>query len=172
MEKEALIIVDMINDFVHPDGALYVKDSEKIIPFIEEKIREFREKNFPIIYAIDHHTESDKEFELFPKHAVKGTWGAKIVEDLSPVERDIIIYKRRYPAFFGTDLDLLLRELNIKKIYIVGVVTHICIFYTAMYGRLLEYEVSVYKDGVYDFDKKLHDMAISQLKDIWGVKIL
>ncbi len=172
MEKEALIIVDMINDFIHPDGVLYVQESEKIIPFIKDKIKEFKEKDFSVIYAIDSHMEDDKEFGLFPKHAIKGTWGAKIIEDLSPKNEDIIIHKRRYPAFFGTDLDLLLREMNIKNIHIVGVVTHICIFYTATYGRLLEYEVAVYKDGIYDFDKELHNIAISQLEEVWGVKIL
>ncbi len=170
--KEALIIVDMINDFVHPKGVLYVKGSEGIIPFIKEKIKEFHEKDFPVFYTIDAHTEKDKEFTLFPKHAVKGTWGAEIIEELSPQKEDYIVHKRRYPAFFGTDLDLRLRELGISKIHIVGVVTHICVFYTAVYGRLLEYGVTVYKDGVYDFDKKLHDLALSQLREVWGVEVL
>ncbi len=170
--KGALIVVDMINDFVHPQGALYVKESESIIPFIKKKIKEFYKKGDRVFYTIDAHTEDDKEFVLFPKHAIRGTWGGKIIDELLPEDESTVIYKRRYPAFFGTDLDLRLRELDIREIYIVGVVTHICVFYTAIYGKLLEYEVSVYKDGVYDFDPGLHEMALSQLKDVWGVKIL
>ncbi len=172
MEKKALIVIDMINDFVHPDGVLYVKDSETIIPFIKEKIKEFHDNNFPVFYGIDTHSESDSEFNLFPKHAVKGTWGAEVVEPLTPSNQDIVIRKRRYPAFFGTDLDIYLREMNIKDIEIVGVVTHICVFYTAVFGRLLGYNVIVFRDGVYDFDNNLEELALSQLKDVWGVDII
>ena len=173
MEKKgALIIIDMINDFVHPKGVLYVKGSEGIIPFIKEKIREFRDKEFPIIYAIDNHLESDEEFSLFPRHAVKGTWGAEIVEELAPNKSDMVFTKRKYPAFFGTGLDAYLREMNIRDITIVGVVTHICVFYTAIFGRLLEYSVTVLRKGIYDFDEALHNTSLSELEKTWGVKVV
>ena len=172
MRKKALIVIDMINDFVHPNGALYTKNSETIIPFIKNKIKEFHKNGFPVFYAVDTHSEFDQEFSLFPKHAVRGTWGSEVVEPLSPSNQDIIIRKRRYPAFFGTDLDLYLREMDIKDIEIVGVVTHICVFYTAVFGRLLGYNVTVLKDGIYDFDSNLEEIALSQLKDVWGVNIL
>jgi len=170
--KKALIIVDMINDFVHKNGALYVKDSESIIPYIKEKILEFKNENFPVFYANDNHFKYDEEFNLFPKHGVRGTWGAKVISDLEPSKEDIIIPKRRYSAFFGTDLDIYLREMDIKEVSIVGVVTHICVFYTAIFGRLLEYKISVLRNGVYDFDEKLHQIALSQLREVWGVEIV
>ena len=171
-KKEALIIIDMINDFVHPKGILYVKGSEKIIPFIKKKIKEFRNEKFPIIYAVDSHLESDKEFSLFPKHAVRGTWGAKIVEELAPSKEDIVFTKRKYPAFFETGLDVYLREMDVKDITIVGVVTHICVFYTAIFGSLLGYNVTVLRKGIYDFDENLHNISLSELEKTWGVKVV
>ena len=61
-----------------------------------------------------------------------GTHGAEIIEELKPGQEDLVVKKRRYSGFFGTDLDLLLRELEIKKIYIVGILTNICVFFTAV----------------------------------------
>ena len=171
-KKKALIIIDMINDFVHPKGILYVKGSEEIIPFIKEKIEEFRNEEFPIIYAVDNHLELDKEFSLFPRHAVKGTWGAEVIEELAPSEKDMVFPKRKYPAFFGTGLDIYLREMDVRDITIVGVVTHICVFYTAVFGRLLEYDVTILRKGIYDFDENLQDISLSELEKTWGVRIV
>ena len=170
--KKALIIVDMINDFVHPDGSLYVKGSRSIISYIKKNIDNFHDENKPIFYAIDSHWKNDEELNLFPPHAIKGSWGGNIVNELKPEIKDIVITKRRYPAFFGTDLDIYLHEMNVKEVNIVGVVTHICIFYTAIFAKLLGYNVNVLIKGIYDFDTNLHELSLSQLREVWGVSIV
>ena len=76
MAKRALIIVDMLNDFIDQKGALFCGDkSRAIIPFIMEQLEVFRANNDLVIYLQDSHDEIDREFEKFPKHCVSGTWG-------------------------------------------------------------------------------------------------
>jgi len=71
---KALLIIDMLNDFVKPDGVLYCgKKAEEIIPEIERIKREFKEKGFPVIYLCDAHESQDEEFSAFPPHCIRGS---------------------------------------------------------------------------------------------------
>jgi len=104
---KALLVIDMLNDFIDEDGALSVGPQGKaIINIIKEKISEFRKNEYPIIFICDNHEKNDKEFEMFAPHCIAGTAGAKIISDLDVKDVDKVISKRRYSAFFGTDLDL------------------------------------------------------------------
>ena len=112
----ALIIIDLLNDFMRPQGALYIGDHvQPLIQFCQELINQKRKENYTIIYSCDTHWENDEEFLLFPPHAIRGSWGQKIIEEVKPQEGEFIIQKRRFSAFFGTELDLLLREKRSKK---------------------------------------------------------
>jgi nicotinamidase-related amidase len=170
---KALLIIDMLEDFIDKEGALTTGPSgEGIVDFIQEKIREFKGKDYPIIYICDNHEINDKEFEMFPTHCVRGTSGSKIIKALEPKEEDKIIRKRRYSSFFGTDLDLYLRENNINEIYLVGVCTNICVLYTAADARNLAYSVNVYKNGVASFDEDAHNFALKEMETTLGCNII
>ena len=87
MPKKALIIVDMLNDFVDEKGALYCGDTTRlIIPFIIERLMGCRNRENLVIYLKDAHDEDDKEFEKFPKHGVLGTWGSEVIPTPLPVD--------------------------------------------------------------------------------------
>jgi nicotinamidase/pyrazinamidase len=77
MSNTALLVIDMLNDFVAPDGALYVGDTVKhIIPEIQKKISKYRADGTPVIYVCDSHEKNDSEFQMFAPHCVTGTKGA------------------------------------------------------------------------------------------------
>lgn len=172
MTKKALLVIDMLNDFIREEGKLYIgKRGEKIILPIQRQLKYFREKDNPVFYICDCHRFDDKEFKLFPSHCVSGTKGAEIIEELKPAHNDFIIHKRRYSGFFQTDLDISLREKGISEIELVGVCTNICVLYTAASARMLDYKVTVLKDAVASFDDDAHNFALQQMKDILGVKI-
>ena len=89
MGKAALIVADMLNDFLDPQGSLYIGSrAREIIPFVSEKIAEFRARDGVVIFACDAHALHDREFKLFPPHAVKGTWGARVIPELTPAPGD------------------------------------------------------------------------------------
>jgi len=172
LTKKALLVIDMLNDFIREKGKLYIgKRGEEIILPIQRELISFREKDNPIFYICDCHRFDDKEFKLFPSHCVSGTKGAEIIEELKPAHNDFIIHKRRYSGFFQTDLDISLREKGISEIELVGVCTNICVLYTAASARMLDYKVTVLKDAVASFDDDAHNFALQQMKDILGVKI-
>lgn len=170
---KALLVIDMLKDFIDSDGALTTgPEGEAIVDFIKGKIEEYRGKNYPIIYICDNHEIDDKEFQMFPTHCVAGTSGSEIIEELKPKEGDKIIKKRRYSSFFGTDLDLYLREKKINEISLVGVCTNICLLYTAADGRNLDYKVNVYRDGVASFNKEAHDFALKEMETTLGCSVI
>ena len=103
----------MIEDFVHEGGALYCGPSmAKIVPVIQREVERARSAGEPVLYLKDDHLTDDAEFAQFPRHAIAGTKGAEIVPELAPHDGDVVIPKRRYSGFFGTDLDITLRELE------------------------------------------------------------
>ncbi len=170
---KALLVVDMLNDFILEDGRLSNgRAGQEIVDFVAEKIKDYRSQGHKIVYICDNHEKDDKEFKMFPEHCVAGSYGSEIIDELDLREEDKIIYKRRYSAFFGTELDLYLRENNIRELALVGVCTNICILYTTADARNLDYEVVVYKDGVASFDQEAHEFALKEIAGSLGGRLI
>ncbi|QGR18753.1 cysteine hydrolase family protein [Stygiolobus azoricus] len=151
----ALVIVDMQNDFVRKEGKLYVPTAEATIPAIKRLIQKARSEGAYVIFTQDWHMKDDPEFKIWGEHAVAGTWGAEIVDELKPEKDDFLIKKYRYDAFFETPLDYILRVKGIKNVIMTGTVANICVLHTAGSAALRWYNVVVAKDGISaltDFD--------------------
>lgn len=174
MSREALLIIDMLNDFVLNGAPLEVPDTRKVIPVIKKEIRKARIKKKPVIYICDAHKANDKEFKRFcwPSHAVKGTKGAKIVKELKPLKGDIIIEKKTYSGFYNTKLHCILKRLGIESLRLTGCVTHICVMFTASDAVLRNYKVTVVEDGVAGLSKEDHKAALRIMTNVLGVKIV
>lgn len=162
-KKTAIIVVDMQNDFAHPNGKLYVPSTRNIIDPIRKLLDKAREKGVRIFYTQDWHRKDDIEFEIWGEHAVAGTWGAEIIEELAPKEEDFLIKKLRYDAFFGTPLDHILRIFKIESLIVVGTVANICVLHTAGSAALLGYKIIVPIDGIsaltdFDFEAALRQI--------------
>ena len=169
----ALVVVDMIEDFVRESGALYCGPSiTRILPVVKREIARSRAAGEPVVYLADNHLPTDAEFAMFPPHAIAGTKGAEIVPELAPLEGDVVIPKRRYSGFFGTDLDITLRERGVDTLRLVGDCTNICVLYTAADARNLGYAVEVVRDAVTSFDEEAHRNALRELEKTLGAKIL
>ncbi|TMG53279.1 MAG: cysteine hydrolase [Chloroflexi bacterium] len=171
--KRALLVVDMIEDFVREGGALYCGPSmAKIVPVIQRELVRARASGEPVVYLTDNHLPNDAEFAMFPPHALVGTKGAEVVPELAPANGDVVITKRRYSGFFGTDLDITLRERGVDTLRLVGDCTNICVLYTAADARNLGYAVEVLQDAVTSFDEEAHRDALRELEKTLGATIL
>jgi len=164
--EDALLIIDMLNDFVHPRGALYIPGAEKIIPNVKRELDRAHQSGIPVIYVNDAHQPDDPEFKVWPKHAVEGTWGAQVVDELKPQPNDIIVYKISYSGFYGTNLHNILRELAISRLRVTGVATSICVLYTAVDALMRGYEVEVIPDAVAGLTPEDHKFALRQLTEV------
>ena len=167
----ALIIVDMLNDFVRADGALVVPKAKKLIPNQKKILEKARQIGFEILFLADNHMPDDPEFKIWPPHCVQGTHGAKVVDELSPLKSEKVIPKRRYSGFFGTDLDLTLREAGIERVILVGVLTDICVMYTSADASARNYEVIVVSDATASINEENHLNALTHMKDIHNTTI-
>ena len=163
----------MIEDFAHEGGALYCGPTMgQIIPVIQKELTRARSAGEAVIYLTDNHVPDDAEFKIFPPHAIAGSRGAEIIPELAPEDEDNVILKRRYSGFFGTDLDITLRERQVDTLRLVGDCTNICVLYTAADARNLGYAVEVVREAVTSFDQKAHHDALRELEKTLGAKIV
>jgi len=144
----ALVVVDMQNDFVDPEGALFVSASRKTIPAIKRLLALARETEMTVCFTQDWHTPDDPEFAIWGSHAVADTWGSEIIPEFALREGEVVIHKQQYDAFFGTDLAQILRERGIRDVIICGTVANICVHYTAASAALRGYRVILPTDAI------------------------
>ncbi len=167
---DMLIVVDMLNDFVHKDGALFFQAGADIIPAVQRRIEVHKRNNSVIIALRDWHDEDDKEFKRFPKHAVKRTWGARTAIVVGVYEF-LIIPKTRYSGFYGTSLDTHLNFCKPDKVEVVGVCTSICVMDTVGGLANRDYKVVVPVKCVADFDNDAHKAALVRMEALYGAEI-
>ncbi|HLI46900.1 MAG TPA: isochorismatase family cysteine hydrolase [Geobacterales bacterium] len=166
---EAVLVIDMLNDFVY--GSLRCDRAKRIIPNIKRLLEEARKHGVPVIYVGDAHLPKDPEIELWGQHAMKGTEGSKTIAELEPQAKDFVLEKRTYSAFHETGLDLLLRQLNVKKVIITGLHTNICDRHTAADAYFRGYKIKIPEDCVDSFTEKDHLEGLEYLKRIYGAEI-
>jgi len=149
-KRYAILVIDMLNDFIN--GKLKLKGVEKIVPNIQKLLNFARLQNIPIIYCNDSHLPKDKELQIWGKHAMKGTRGAEVIEELRPMSNDHVITKNTYSAFYNTKLKDLLQSFyqgqGANSLLITGIHTDICVKHTVYDAFINGYEVTVLKDGV------------------------
>lgn len=169
--RKALLVVDMLKDFIDCDGALFCgEQGQAIVPLIKEKIAEFRAAGEMIIFICDRHKEDDAEFHRFPKHCIAGTNGAEIIEELRFDGYDEnITGKQRFSGFYNTDLDEQLEEID--EVTVVGVCTNICVLFTVEELCNRDKKVIVYRGGVASFDVEAHQFALKQMETVLGIEI-
>ncbi|GMO41344.1 MAG: bifunctional nicotinamidase/pyrazinamidase [Termitinemataceae bacterium] len=173
-EQSALIEIDVQNDFC-PGGALAVQDGDKIVPHLNEVAREFYAAGSPVIATQDWHPSGHCSFAssgrkaaqeevLWPDHCVFGSMGADFHPNLDTTGITLIIRKGfrqnidSYSAFFENDrktstgLAYFLKGLSIDTLYIGGLATDYCVYYSVMDAINLGFKVFVLKNAIRGVD--------------------
>lgn len=185
--KTALVIVDVQNDFAHPDGGLYVKGGEDVVPIINHAIEEAREGGAIVVYTADWHPESTPHFAkdggIWPVHCLMDTWGAEFPEDLvvdGPVVRKGSNGEDGYSGFFMRDHDTgqtietelagLLRQRGITHLVVCGLATDYCVNATALDGMKEGFKVRVLWNAIRAVNLKEGDgeRAIAEVEEAGG----
>ena len=179
MGKTALLIIDMQNDFCLPGAPLEIKGAMSVVPQIKKALDASRKWGLPIIYIIRHYRADGSDVEITRYHdfmkkggaCIRGTKGAEIIDELKPLKGDYIITKRRWSAFFQTELDMLLRRLNVDQIVVTGVQTPNCIRATVWDANSLDYEVIVLTDGTAAKTQEVHRANLYDMQNI-GIQLM
>lgn len=147
LSRSAVLVVDVLggSNEVLPVLADMVANSVAIV-------KAARAAGVPVIFADDAHVPGlDRELELWGDHGIAGTEDAKPAAAFEVGEGDYVIPKRRYDAFFQTDLDLTLRELGVDMLIVVGADTNICVLQTLAGAYFRAYKTIVAADATATF---------------------
>lgn len=165
--RTAVIVVDMQNDFVKPDGRLLVADAAGTVDAIAGLLQRARASGARVLYTQDTHMEGDREWLIWPEHCRAGSWGWAIIDELAPQPGELLCRKSRYDGFYDSWLDhYLTRVWKVEHLVIVGTVASICVLHTAASAGLRWFHVVVPADGISalnDFDHALTLRQVSWL---------
>src|SRR4030042_1354662 len=165
--KPAIIVVDMLKDNLKESSRnLYCHEGRTIIPNLQILLGESRKRGFPIIFACDSFLKEDFIFGGRMKvHSLRGTKGAEVVDDLNPKPTDIILPKRRFSAFFKTDLDQTLRTLGVDTIVVTGMTTEFCVLMTAFDGLCHDFSVIILENCTASRTKELRKGCLNLYRE-------
>jgi nicotinate phosphoribosyltransferase len=167
----AVLVIDMLRGFMEPGNPLYCGDrARRIIPNIRHLLETEIARGAKIFFICDNHDKDDLEFKMFPPHCIAGTPEAEVIPELAEYPGEIIP-KKRYSAFYGTDLEARLNKLKPEKIIVCGVCTDICVCHTVGDARNRNYEVEVPVEGVASFDEKAHSFALEHMEKVLGAEL-
>lgn len=170
MNRFAVLVIDVVRDFTDPNGKVPHADAAKIVPTIDRLVERARAHGALIIWVIDSHRPGKVDWELqnVRDHCTAGTTGVELAPPLEPIESDYLITKRRYSAFVGTDLDLILRDNHIDTLILTGTKTNVCIRATAQDAFEHNYRVIVPRDCVSTDKPHLHEANLEDIGKYMG----
>ncbi len=183
----ALIVVDMQNDFLHPDGGFAHRARKHpeacidmpflmgTIPQIKRLVEAFRAAGRPVVY-IAHVLKPDYLDAQFPYWRtpldspngkrtliIEGTWGAQIIDELKPKDGEHLVVKKGFGGFSNTPLDTILRNMNVTTCVVCGITTCICVSTTVRGGVEHNYRMIVVKDAVAEIHRDTHESELKIL---------
>ena len=181
IQQTALLLCDLQNDFIHPDGA-YGKAGQgaaaiaaipaRVAPLaqaIRAKGGWIASTHFTLFTGsngepfIDPHLKKMRPF-LKKGDFVMGSWGHQVVDELAP--SDLPVEKVGYDAFYATRLEWILRKVGIRRLIVSGIVTNGGVSSTVRGAHVREFQVTVLEDGCAAFTQELHDTAIAALRPV------
>ncbi len=185
--RTALVVVDMQRGFLDPGEAMEVPPAREIVPAIQSLLSLFRAKRLPVVFTEFVYSESVPVLigSLHPEHravapgaprgfggpssaCLEGTPSAETVPALAPRPGEIVVRKRGYDAFAGTQLDTALRALNVTSLVVTGTMTDICVLATVTAALHRQYRVTVVQDGVATLWPEIQRAALDIIGRAYG----
>ncbi|MCH8195991.1 MAG: cysteine hydrolase [Chloroflexi bacterium] len=186
----ALVIVDVQNDFVHPEGRMsknvvrYWKDTTTLIPPMLENLERFlqtaRRVEIPVVFVqmigdLKYQSPAGMAQRLRNGSAeghvcLEGSWGADFYGDIHPSDREqeFVVQKHRYSAFWGTNLEMVLRSNGIETLLMTGDATNGCVESTTRDAFCNDFYVVTVADCCGDFDVGRHEFSLRKMEQAYG----
>lgn len=167
MHEPALLVIDLLNDFLDSWPAVA---RDRLLRSTNELIALMRNSNHPVIWVRqefepDLHDAFSEMRAKGIRKTIRGTRGAQIASELNLEPTDAVVIKKRYSAFFGTNLDQLLTELRPDALILAGINTHACIRMTAIDAYQRDIPVILAADCIDSYDREHHEISLRYMKD-------
>ena len=162
----AILIIDMLNDFFL--GGRLMERRKELCENINDLIYWGRQHNLRLIWVRQEFKEdlSDAFLSMRKKgirKTIEKTEGSLILDELNPIEGDLEIMKKRYSAFYKTNLEQILAEEGIKQLILCGINTHACVRTTAIDAFQRDFEIIIATDCVESYDEQHHNISLRYL---------
>ncbi|QLA20292.1 cysteine hydrolase family protein [Desulfolutivibrio sulfoxidireducens] len=155
--QKALVIIDMLDDFILPSGKLYFEKGRTVVGPIARLKVAFRDCGAPAIYGNDAHPENSQEFSEWAAHCLVGSSGARIIQELSPEPGDIVLHKNSLSLFHDGIAERILNGLDVSHLYLVGVATEYSIKSCAIDAMKRGLTATVVSDAIAGVDLRTGD---------------
>lgn len=165
--KTAVVVVDMLKDnFREGNHSVALDQARAIIPNINRLTAMARRNNLPVIFANDSFLPGDFIFQgRMKEHALRGTEGAQVIDELCRGAGDIQLPKRRFSAFFKTDLDQTLRLHGAGGVAIAGINSHWCVLQTAFDALANDFCAFIISDCCASFNADVHETTMNLYRE-------
>ena len=184
-ERTAIVMIDMQNMYLEQDrrdafGWPPIWDFDRVVAECAELLADARAKGIPVIYTRQVSRPDGADAMPSSKRLLAGVtspaeapvvepaeWSSQILDAVAPQSGDIVIEKHRWDAFFQTDLDTILRNLDVRRLVIAGLQTNVCVETTARTAMMKNFEVAVPEDAVSTDGRMLHFNALDSMRILY-----
>jgi nicotinamidase-related amidase len=161
----ALLIIDMINNFDFPEGEILAEKARKISQPIKTLKEQCASEGIPVIYVNDHYSLWQADFEKIADYC-RNENSREVIDRLYPSDDDYFLIKPKHSAFYGTALNTLLLQLNVKNLVITGVAGNICVLFTANDAYMREYSLYIPDNCLASNDDDDNDNALKMMNNV------
>ena len=161
--SSALVVIDMLNAYDHPDADKLVSSVEETVPNIAALIERARDEDVPVIYVNDNYGDWNSSAEELLRNGLEGE-RPDLVEPVKPPGEAKFVIKARHSIFFGTPLEYLLNQEGLDRLIMAGQVTEQCILYSALDAYVRQFEVAVPADAVAHIHPDLADASLRMME--------
>lgn len=167
----ALLIIDMINSLDFPEGESLLKHALPVARNILKIKNKLKKKRVPVIYLNDHYGHWRDDWEEVYNYCMQEKFqGSRLTKILRPEKDDYFLLKPKHSGFYGTQLDLLLKDLGVKKLIITGIAGNICILFTVNDAHMRDYKIHVPENAIASNTKSDNSYALRQFRDVFGIE--
>ena len=174
-ERRAVIVVDILKGFFKGHPVPAPVNADRMIRNTRVVLDAAREAGIPIFFIKDNFLPEeigcDRHFKLFCPHCIIGTPDAEVVDELAPRPGEFQVQKKRYSGFQGTRLDAILRELDLKTLYVTGCWTDACVQHTVCDAFYNCYDVVLVEDCLSSADWGAHEYAMKYMQKYYAAQV-
>ncbi|MWA01633.1 isochorismatase family protein [Actinomadura sp. LD22] len=176
----AVLVIDMQNGFCHPKGSL--PSHHIVLPRINEVVaqnvallEEARSVGLPIVYTrhvfrpdyVEAQPRVRARLPMDARPLVRGSWDAEIIDELAPRPADHVIDKSRFDAFLYTELETVLRGMQVRRLLVSGILTSVCVESTVRSGQQRDFDMLVAADCC-SAPERFHAPALEVMAEVFA----
>jgi len=166
-DKAALLVIDMQDFFLDPASPTFTCGGLAILPTLKRLIGAFRQADRPVIFTRHVHHPDKLDAGImgwwWQGMCLEGSAESKIHDEIAPLPNEKVIFKHRYSAFYNTDLETVLRCLQVEDLVISGIMTNLCCESTARDAYFRDYRVFFPADGTGSVNEQMHLASLLNL---------